>query len=138
MTEKKTSETRIRWGQIAVAQTTLKLFKEYCKDQDEEMRVAADEILLFIMKNKIPLGALENMMDKNITSDIKRYHNYTTGFLQTFEKEQKQLMKNLIKNVGGSGAGDGVIFKAFMQEILRDVQFLMTQAPNKTLADSIL
>src|ERR1035437_8834073 len=109
MAETKTSETRIRWGQISVAQTTLKLFKEYCKEQGEEMRIAADDILLFIVKHRIPLQSLTDIMDKNLTKEVVRYHNHTVGYLQEYEKKQIELMKILIKTMGGKVPDD--IFK---------------------------
>jgi len=106
MAETKTSETRIRWGQISVAQTTLKLFKDYCKEQDEEMRIAADDILLFIVKHRIPLKSLTDMMDKNLTKEVVRYHNHTVSYLKEYEKKQIELMQILIKTMGGKVPDD--------------------------------
>src|ERR1035437_7664149 len=106
MAETKTSETRIRWGQISVAQTTLKLFKEYCKEQGEEMRIAADDILLFIVKHRIPLKSLTDIMDKNLTKEVVRYHNHTVSYLKEYEKKQIELMKILIKTMGGKVTED--------------------------------
>ncbi len=102
------------------------------------MKVAANEILLYIVKNKIPINALENLMDKNITKEVMRYHNYNAGFLQEFEKKQLELMKKLIGVVGDNGSGDSMILKIFLEEILRCVQFLVFQNPNKELAKKIL
>src|ERR1039458_2475713 len=93
------TKSRIRGSEILVAATTKKMFKDYCSSQKVEMQQAANEILIYIVKNKISLNDLENMMDKNITKEIWRYHNYTAGFLQEFEKKQESLMKKLIEKV---------------------------------------
>ena len=102
------------------------------------MQEAANDILLFIVKNKIPLNAIEEMMDKNITKQVIRYHNYNAGFLQEFEKKQLELMKKLTAIVAGNGAGEDMILKVFSEEILRGVQFLVFQNSNKDLAQKIL
>ena len=126
MAETKTSETRIRWGQISVAQTTLKLFKDYCKEQDEEMRIAADDILLFIIKHRIPLKSLTDMMDKNLTKEVVRYHNHTVSYLKEYEKKQIELMKILIKTMGGNVPED-------MFKILENTTDTSENTPNNSL-----
>lgn len=138
MAETKKRKQTIEWSEILVTQTTRNMFKEYCKTQDTEMRVAANEILLFIVKNKIPLNSIEEMMDKNITKEVKRYHNYNAGFLQEFEKKQLELMKKLIGVVTNDGSGESKILNVFLEEILRGLQFLVFQHPNKDLASKIL
>lgn len=137
---KKKSEKHInsKWTKIYVTEVTKNLFKKYCKDQKIEMQEAANDILLFIVKNKIPLNAIEEMMDKNITKQVIRYHNYNAGFLQEFEKKQLELMKKLTAIVAGNGAGEDMILKVFSEEILRGVQFLVFQNSNKDLAQKIL
>lgn len=138
MEGKKSTKSRIRSSEILVAEPTKNMFKKYCKEQDVGMQEAANEILLFIVKNKIPLIALEDMTDKNITKEVKRYHNYNAGFLQEFEKKQLELMKKLVAIVGESGLGDNMILKVFLEEILRGVQFLVFEHPNKALGKRIL
>lgn len=131
MSVPKNSKSRIRGSEILVAATTKKLFKDYCKSQKVELQFAANEILLFIIKNKISLSDLDSMMDKNITKEILRYHNYTVGFLKEYEYKQMELMKKLIRIIEGEGAGDSKILKVFMQEILVNTQEILSSSSNK-------
>lgn len=138
MSNSKITKSRIRGSAILVASPTKKMFKDYCSSQKVDMQQAANEILLFILKNKISLSDLDNMMDKNITKEVLRYHNYTVGFLKEFEKKQLELMKKLIGIVEGEGAGESIILKIFLQEILKDQQFLMLQSPDINEAKSMI
>ena len=127
MTETKQTNQRIRGSEILVAFPTKKMFKEYCKEQGIEMQTAANEILLYIVKNKIPLQALSDMMDKNITKEVKRYHNYMVGFLNEFEKKQLAVIKNQSRKPSDDLLDESGIIKVMVDAIFKDVEFLMEQ-----------
>lgn len=84
-------------------------FVAYCKSNDVTLIEGLNTLLDFVVRNNIPLAEIDALMDKNLTKEVFRYHNYTAGFLKTFEKKQI----------------------ALYSEILRNTQFLMLTNPDK-------
>jgi hypothetical protein len=122
---------RITEVQLQVSSPIKESFRKYCKEQEVNMKDGLNEILNFITKNKIGLGELEHLMDRNLTKEVMRYHNYTVGFLKEYEYKQMELMKKLIRIIEGEGAGDSKILKVFMQEILVNTQEILSSSSNK-------
>lgn len=122
---------RITEVQLQVSSPIKESFRIYCKEQEVNMKDGLNEILNFITKNKIGLGELEHLMDRNLTKEVMRYHNYTVGFLKEFEKNQLEVMERLLSIVSNNGRNGGEIVKVFLQEILVNQQYMLMQSPNK-------
>jgi len=122
---------RITEVQLQVSSPIKESFRIYCKEQEVNMKDGLNEILNFITKNKIGLGELEHLMDRNLTKEVMRYHNYTVGFLKEFEKNQLEVMERLLNIVSKNGRNGGEIVKVFLQEILVNQQYMLMQSPNK-------
>jgi hypothetical protein len=127
-----------KWSEILVAFPTKNMFKEYCKVQGVEMRVAADEILLFIIKNKIPLNSLSDMMDKNITKEVKKSHHNTVGFLQDFRKEMLGIANKLTAVDSRKGWLEGGVLRVYLKDIYLVLQQVLKNSPDEKNANKYL
>ncbi|MHB8259775.1 MAG: single stranded DNA-binding domain-containing protein [Bacteroidia bacterium] len=80
-----------------VSKAHLKLFTQYCKEQQISKYDALHEIITFLYETKMPISALNI---QNVTHLIKNYHNYTSGVLKNFENSfLAQLDKNKEDNI---------------------------------------
>ncbi|MBN8702765.1 MAG: hypothetical protein J0M08_06855 [Bacteroidetes bacterium] len=128
----------LKEDKISVSGHVKKLFKSYCKEQGVGMKEGLDEILFFIIRNKISLKTLDDLLDKNLTKEVFRYHNYTAGFLKEFEKRQLEVMGKIVGLVRENGSGSSEVSEVYMKEILVNTQFLMNQSPNQKLAERMI
>jgi hypothetical protein len=138
MEEKSPANKKLKADQLVVAGFIKEGFRAYCKDQKVNMKDSLEEILGFIIKNKIGLMDLQQLMDKNLTKEVMRYHNYTVGFLKEFEKRQLEMWKKLIGILEGEGAGESRVLKIFMQEILLNQQYLIAQSGDKNEVEMMI
>jgi hypothetical protein len=142
MTEPKKKYTRIQSSRLVIDPGTHIMFKDYCKDLDIEMKEAVNEVLLFVIKNKIPIDKLQDMMDNSltvaITKEVRRTHNYTAGFLQQFEQRILELIPRHIKKPTDKDLEQSQIIKIIVQELYEDIEFLMEKNQDKEFAPQYL
>lgn len=138
MADSKKKYSRVWKSNIIIEGTTHNMFKEYCKLQDVEMKEAANEILLFIVKNKIPLNSLSDMMDKNIIKEVKKNHHYTAGFLQSFQQKQLELINKIASVDGKKGWLEGGILRVYLKEIYFILQHVLINSPDEKTAKIFL
>jgi antitoxin component of RelBE/YafQ-DinJ toxin-antitoxin module len=108
-------------------------FTEIC---DKEYNLTAKEAIEILMKFTIDWGVnpddLSSLWRKNPKRDIAEYHNYTVGFLKTFEKKQleqfssfenKQLvvLEKILESILGI-ASKNIVEKAVQNELLFTAQ----------------
>jgi len=129
---------RITEVQLQVSSPIKESFRKYCQEQEVNMKDGLNEILNFITKNKIGLGELEHLMDRNLTKEVMRYNNYTVGFLKEFEKNQLEVMERLLSIVSKNGGSGGQIVKVFLQEILVNQQYVLMQSSNKKEVEEMI
>lgn len=96
--EKTDKELReMNFTKTRVSKAHLKLFTEYCKEQQISKYDALHEIITFLHETKMPISALNI---QNVTHLVKNYHNYTAGVLKNFENSfLAQLDKNKEDNI---------------------------------------
>ena len=103
---------------------------------DKEYNLSAKEALEILMKFTVDWGVnpddLSSLWRKNPKKDIAEYHNYTVGFLKTFEKNQLEQFTNfenkqivilgkILESIQGI-ASKNILEKEVQSELLFTVQ----------------
>lgn len=122
-------------------------WKTHCKKHKTSMTEAMLSFINFCLEKNISPESIDIIFNKNIKGQVADYHNFTVGFLKTFEKKQidtfsnfekKQLailesflysLKHLISKYN--------IEKGVQDEILFDVQ-VIAKLLNPAIAETII